>query len=157
MSKSIYFNTQWWEALNYLEQAIRDRVVSAIISYQTTGKVPAFTGGRAAFMLLKIEVDNHYRRLEKAREKRAMKKAQKPQTAPAPAPAEPAAQDNPAPADKPVDTPKAPDEKPQAAPKATRPKDISPEKKAAIGSLLQSLMQPRPSTLPKGTSANSAT
>lgn len=153
MSKSIYFNTQWWEALNYLEQAIRDRVVSAIISYQTTGKIPAFTGGRAAFMLLKIEVDNHYRRLEKAREKRAMKKAQKPQTAHIPAPTEPVAQDNPASAD----TPKAPDEKPQAAPKATRPKDISPEKKAAIGALLQSLMQPRPSNPPKSPPANTAT
>lgn len=158
MKKSVYFNSEWSEALNCLKEDIRDKVISAIILYQTNGKMPSLTEGKAVFMLLKLEVDSNNRRLQKAREKRAQKKGQ---ASPAPEPdSDSVSEPSDAPAPERSSAPETPDapkpeptqsqepakapEKPQptAAPKP-RP-EISPEKKAAIASLLASLMQPRP-------------
>ena len=155
MKKSVYFNSEWSEALNCLKEDIRDKVISAIILYQTNGKMPSLTDGKAVFMLLKLEVDSNNRRLQKAREKRAQKKGQAspapkpdsdsvPEPSDAPAPERPSAPD-------PPDTPKpepTQSQEPAKAPEKPRP-EISPEKKAAIASLLASLMQPRPQQRPK--------
>lgn len=155
MKKSVYFNSEWSEALNCLKEDIRDKVISAIILYQTNGKMPSLTEGKAVFMLLKLEVDSNNRRLQKAREKRAQKKGQAspapkpdsdsvPEPSDAPAPERPSAPETP-------DTPKpepTQSQEPAKAPEKPRP-EISPEKKAAIASLLASLMQPRPQQRPK--------
>lgn len=155
MKKSVYFNSEWSEALNCLKEDIRDKVISAIILYQTNGKMPLLTDGKAVFMLLKLEVDSNNRRLQKAREKRAQKKGQAspapkpdsdsvPEPSDAPAPERPSAPETP-------DTPKpepTQSQEPAKAQEKPRP-EISPEKKAAIASLLASLMQPRPQQRPK--------
>lgn len=155
MKKSVYFNSEWSETLNCLKEDIRDKVISAIILYQTNGKMPLLTDGKAVFMLLKLEVDSNNRRLQKAREKRAQKKGQAspapkpdsdsvPEPSDAPAPERPSAPETP-------DTPKpepTQSQEPAKAQEKPRP-EISPEKKAAIASLLASLMQPRPQQRPK--------
>lgn len=150
MKKSVYFNSEWSEALNCLKEDIRDKVISAIILYQTNGKMPSLTDGKAVFMLLKLEVDSNNRRLQKAREKRAQKKGQaspapKPDSDSVPEPSDAPAPERPS-APEPPDTPKpepTQSQEPAKAPEKPRP-EISPEKKAAIASLLASLMQPRP-------------
>ncbi len=155
MKKSVYFNSEWSEALNCLKEDIRDKVISAIILYQTNGKMPSLTDGKAVFMLLKLEVDSNNRRLQKAREKRAQKKGQaspapKPDSDSVPEPSDAPAPERPS-APEPPDTPKpepTQSQEPAKAPEKPRP-EISPEKKAAIASLLASLMQPRPQQRPK--------
>lgn len=161
MKKSVYFNSEWSEALNCLKEDIRDKVISAIILYQTNGKMPSLTEGKAVFMLLKLEVDSNNRRLQKAREKRTQKKGQaspapepsdvsEPSDAPAPErPSAPETPDAPKPEPTQSQEPAKAPEKPQPT-AASKPRpEISPEKKAAIASLLASLMQPRPQQRPK--------
>ena len=155
MKKSVYFNSEWSEALNCLKEDIRDKVISAIILYQTNGKMPSLSEDKAVFMLLKLEVDSNNRRLQKAREKRAQKKGQaspapKPDSDSVPEPSDAPAPERPS-APEPPDTPKpepTQSQEPAKAPEKPRP-EISPEKKAAIASLLASLMQPRPQQRPK--------
>lgn len=86
MKNKVYFNPEWLEALELLREDVRHAVIAGIISYQLTGIAPEISGAKASFMLLKLEVDRHMRRLEKAREKRRQKKIQAKEQAPAPQP-----------------------------------------------------------------------
>lgn len=169
MKNTVYFNPEWMEALNMLREDVRKDVIEGIISYQISGVVPDVKGARSTFMLLKLEVDRNNRRLAKEREKRNRRKAQKALTAtttPKETPKKevPKAQEAPKPtqqsptpkptiepsnkptpeAPKPAPTsPSKPTQEPANKPAQQKP-EISPEKKAAIASLLASLMQPRP-------------
>lgn len=174
MKNTVYFNPEWMEALNMLREDVRKDVIEGIISYQISGVVPDVKGARSTFMLLKLEVDRNNRRLAKEREKRNRRKAQKaltatttpketpkkeapkptqqpptpkPTTEPVnkPTPEAPKPATNPTPeAPKPAATsPSKPTQEPANKPAQQKP-EISPEKKAAIASLLASLMQPRP-------------
>lgn len=124
MDNTLYFNPEWMEALECLSKETRDKVISAIVIYQTTGQMPELTNGKSAFMFMKIEVDRRNRRLAADREKRAQKKR---------------SQENPE-SETPVE---------KSQPKPDSSPEITPEKKAAIGSLLGSLMQPRQNSSPK--------
>lgn len=163
MKNTVYFNPEWMEALNMLREDVRKDVIEGIISYQISGVVPDVKGARSTFMLLKLEVDRNNRRLAKEREKRNRRKAQKALTAtttpketpkkevPKPTQQSPTPKPTTDPVNKPTPevpkpaatTPSKPTQEPANKPAQQKP-EISPEKKAAIASLLASLMQPRP-------------
>ncbi len=128
MNKSIYFNAEWMEALKYLVPELREKVLTAIINYQITGEVAPLTNGKAMFIFMKLEVDHRNRRLAKAREKRAQKKAQEAPEQATAQPEEPKKTSQEAP--KPLI--QAQTEKP-SSPR----KEISPEKKAMGESTIQ--------------------
>lgn len=146
MNNTVYFNHQWMEALACLNPESRNRIIGAIITYQVTGEMPELTEEMATFLLMKIEVDRRNRRLADAREKRSAKKAQKNplgenveaaavRNEPAPSPS---VEKNP-----PKPSPSSGQNAPESSgAKPPRP-EISPEKKAAIASLIASLQQPR--------------
>lgn len=153
MNNTVYFNSEWMEALECLNEDSRNKIIGAIITYQVTGKVPELNADIAIFMLLKLEVDRRNRRLADAREKRSARKVQKKpdgENVDAGVPVAPAVPQNP-----PEDS-KSPDKNPpkpvpsadKSAPeppavKPPRP-ELSPEKKAAIAALISALQQPRP-------------
>lgn len=153
MNNTVYFNHQWMEALACLNPESRNRIIGAIITYQVTGEMPELTEEMATFMLMKIEVDSRNRRLADAREKRSAKKAQKnpsSENVEADAVRNELAPSSSVEKNPPKPLPSSGRNAPESSgAKPPRP-EISPEKKAAIASLIASLQQPRSSLSGKG-------
>lgn len=153
MNNTVYFNHQWMEALACLNPESRNRIIGAIITYQVTGEMPELTEEMATFMLMKIEVDSRNRRLADAREKRSAKKAQKnpsSENVEADAVRNELAPSSSVEKNPPKPSPSSGRNAPESSSaKPPRP-EISPEKKAAIASLIASLQRPRSSLSGKG-------
>lgn len=144
MNNTVYFNPEWMEVLSVLTEECRNRVISGIVTYQTTGNIPENVSKSPSFLFMKMEVDRRNRRLAKAKDKRMQKKAEKyieTETPACDSQNDAIQQDGMKESGvrlNPVIQQKCP--KPESA-------AITPEKKAAIASLLGSLMQPRPNPL----------